>query len=295
MYREKNLSLLNSCNLTSGAATRTLFTEATFKKSLRIFMYINCMAWQVKSVNPFCQWMGHCCVLFVLFFRSSLSFFSFFFLDYLVSEDTKRNRWPRKIHLPTLLIQIFLHSYEIPLLKGPRGYFQVWNRRHPSSFNHPGCAWQCHKEWMVGRSAREPRYLSICGAPVWSSWGYNSMHRREDLQPVCNHQGHHPWVFLSNFSDWPRAWHQGLHLLVPRHGAHDQHGHQDQSRRLNIPTVYHFPGPFQLPGAHYIHSILNYFKVYIHDKNFFLINDNPYGLPSLDRRLHRVAKCQFFT
>ena len=182
------------------------------------------------------------------------------------------------------------NQVSIPLT-GQGGNLQIRNRGYPGSFHHPGGTWQCNKKRMVGASARKPGHLSIRGSAVWWSRGYHGMHRGKDFQPVCDHQGRHPRIYLADFFHWSRPWHRGLHLHVSRNRAHHQHRHQHQPWRRDNTALHNFPRPFKLSGIQYILQDVYVVKVYpdqvyIHDKDFFLINDNPYGLPSIDRRLY---------
>ena len=101
---------------------------------------------------------------------------------------------------------------------------------------------------QVGAASWKSGHFSICGATVRSRGGYSSMYRGEDLQPVGDHQGHHPWVLSSNFYDQPRTLERGLYAHLLRNGTHAQYGDQAKSRRRNNSTFHYLPGPFQLHG-----------------------------------------------
>ena len=84
---------------------------------------------------------------------------------------------------------------------------------------------------QVGAASWKSGHFSICGATVRSRGGYSSMYRGEDLQPVGDHQGHHPWVLSSNFYDQPRTLERRLYAHLLRNGTHAQYGDQVKSRR----------------------------------------------------------------
>ena len=84
---------------------------------------------------------------------------------------------------------------------------------------------------QVGGSSWKSGHFSICGATVRSRGGYSSMYRGEDLQPVRDHQGHHPWLLSSDFYDQPRTLEPRLHTHLLRNGTHSRHGDQAESRR----------------------------------------------------------------
>ena len=101
---------------------------------------------------------------------------------------------------------------------------------------------------QVGASSWKSGHFSICGATMRICRGYSSMYRGEDLQPVGDHQGHHPWVLSSNFCDQPRTLDRRLHAHLLRNGAHSRHGDQVKSRRWDHSTFHYLPGPLQLHG-----------------------------------------------
>ena len=103
---------------------------------------------------------------------------------------------------------------------------------------------------QVGGSSWKSGHFSICGATMRICRGHSSMYRGEDLQPVGDHQGHHPWVLSSNFCDQPRTLDRRLHAHLLRNGTHSRHGDQAKSRRWDHSTFHYLPGPLQLYGQY---------------------------------------------
>ena len=108
---------------------------------------------------------------------------------------------------------------------------------------------------QVGGSSWKSGHFSICGATVRSRGGYSSMYRGEDLQPVGDHQRHHPWVLSSNFYDQPRTLEPRLYAHLLRNGTHAQYGDQAKSRRWDHSTFHYLPGPLQLHGHFSQHDV----------------------------------------
>ena len=155
MYWEKNLSLL-SCNLTLEAVLSKNFVSQNhiyafqvvlYVKSRRLlfFIFLHIMHEELKLWSPFCSMDGALlrAVRIIL-----LIFLSFLFL-LLFGLPSVRRYQEKQVNIN------YSNQISIPLIPGPRGNFQIWNRWYISSFDHPGGTWYCNKEWMVGPLALE--------------------------------------------------------------------------------------------------------------------------------------------
>ena len=150
MYWEKNLSLL-SCNLTLEAVLSKNFVSQNhiyaFQVVLYVFVFHFCTyhAWGAKVVKPFYSMDGALlrAVRIIL-----LIFLSFLFL-LLFGLPSVRRYQEKQVNIN------YSNQIWIPLILGPRGNFQIWNRWYISSLHHPGGTWQCNKERMVGSLSLE--------------------------------------------------------------------------------------------------------------------------------------------